>query len=55
MQKIADYITEGSEGFFKAQYGTIFKLSFLFAVAIFLMYYLKVYRIIKFQSLTQLN
>lgn len=41
MQKIAGYITEGSEGFFKAQYGTIFKLSFVFALAIFLMYWLK--------------
>jgi Na+/H+-translocating membrane pyrophosphatase len=42
MQKIAEYITEGSEGFFKAQYGTIFKLSFVFAIAIFLLYCFKV-------------
>jgi len=39
MQRIANSITEGSEGFFRAQYGTIFKLSFLFAVAIMLLYY----------------
>lgn len=41
MQKIANFITEGSEGFFKAQYGTIFKLSFVFALAIMLLYYTK--------------
>ncbi len=41
MQKIAEYITEGSEGFFKAQYGTIFKLSFIFAMLIFLLYFMK--------------
>lgn len=41
MQKIANYITEGSEGFFKAQYGTIFKLSFVFALVIMLLYYTK--------------
>jgi H(+)-translocating pyrophosphatase len=39
MQRIANSITEGSEGFFRAQYGTIFKLSFLFAIAIMLLYY----------------
>lgn len=42
MQQIAEYIIEGSEGFFAAQYGTIFKLSFVFAVAIFLLYWSKV-------------
>jgi Na+/H+-translocating membrane pyrophosphatase len=42
MQKISDYIMEGSEGFFIAQYGTIFKLSFVFAIAIFLLYWSKV-------------
>jgi Na+/H+-translocating membrane pyrophosphatase len=38
MIKIAEYITEGSEGFFSAQYGTIFRLSFVFAVIIFMRY-----------------
>lgn len=41
MQRIANCITEGSEGFFRAQYGTIFKLSFVFALAIMLLYYTK--------------
>ena len=42
MIKIAEYITEGSEGFFSAQYGTIFRLSFIFASMIFTMYWWKV-------------
>lgn len=41
MQRIANSITEGSEGFFRAQYGTIFKLSFFFALIIMLLYYTK--------------
>ncbi len=41
MQRIANSITEGSEGFFRAQYGTIFKLSFVFALLIMLLYYTK--------------
>lgn len=41
MVKIADSITEGSEGFFKAQYGTIIKLSLLFATLILLVYWFK--------------
>lgn len=41
MQKIANFITEGSEGFFRAQYGTIFKLSFIFAIIIMALYYTK--------------
>jgi Na+/H+-translocating membrane pyrophosphatase len=41
MQRIANSITEGSEGFFRAQYGTIFKLSFIFALLIMLLYYTK--------------
>jgi Inorganic pyrophosphatase len=41
MQRVANSITEGSEGFFRAQYGTIFKLSFIFALAIMLLYYTK--------------
>jgi Na+/H+-translocating membrane pyrophosphatase len=39
MQRIANSITEGSEGFFRAQYGTISKLSFVFALLIMLLYY----------------
>lgn len=39
MQTIAHSITEGSEGFFAAQYGTIFKLSFVFALGIMLVYF----------------
>lgn len=39
MQALADSITEGSEGFFIAQYGTIFKLSFIFAFLIMIIYY----------------
>jgi Na+/H+-translocating membrane pyrophosphatase len=39
MQRIANSITEGSEGFFRAQYGTIFKLSLVFALLIMLLYY----------------
>ena len=41
MQKIAKYITEGSEGFFLAQYGTIFKLSIIFCVGIMLIYFMR--------------
>jgi len=41
MQRIANSITEGSEGFFRAQYGTIFKLSFIFALVIMALYYTK--------------
>lgn len=39
MQKIAKYIVDGSEGFFVAQYTTIFKLSFLFCLGIMGIYY----------------
>lgn len=39
MRALADSITEGSEGFFLAQYGTIFKLSFIFAFIIMIIYY----------------
>ena len=38
---MAKYIQEGSEGFFAAQYGTIFKLSFVFCMLIMLVYYLR--------------
>lgn len=41
MQTIADSITEGSEGYFRAQYGTIFKLSFVFALLIVVLYWTK--------------
>lgn len=41
MKSIANIIVEGSEGFFIAQYGTIFKLSFLFAFGITLTYYFR--------------
>jgi len=39
MLEIADAIREGSEGFFSTQYSTIFKLSLVFGVAIFLFYF----------------
>ena len=39
MQKISNCIEEGSEGFFRAQYGTIFKLSFLISFMIMFVYY----------------
>ena len=39
MLKISKYITDGSEGFFKAQYTTIFKLSFVFCFIIMIIYY----------------
>ena len=39
MLEIADAIREGSEGFFATQYSTIFKLSLIFGVAIFLFYF----------------
>jgi H(+)-translocating pyrophosphatase len=38
MMEIADAIREGSEGFFMTQYTTIFQLSLVFGVAIFLFY-----------------
>jgi len=38
MLEIADAIREGSEGFFLTQYTTIFQLSIVFGVAIFLFY-----------------
>jgi Na+/H+-translocating membrane pyrophosphatase len=38
MMEIADAIREGSEGFFSTQYTTIFKLSLLFGIVIFLFY-----------------
>lgn len=38
MMEIADAIREGSEGFFYTQYTTIFQLSIVFGVAIFLFY-----------------
>lgn len=41
MRQIADIIVEGSEGYFLAQYGTIFKLSFVFSGALFLGYAFK--------------
>ena len=39
MRKISDSIEEGSEGFIRTQYGTIFKLSFLVAFLIMIIYY----------------
>ncbi len=39
MLEIADAIREGSEGFFATQYSTIFKLSLVFGVAIWLFYF----------------
>ena len=39
MLEIADAIREGSEGFFATQYSTIFKLSIIFGIAIFLFYF----------------
>jgi Na+/H+-translocating membrane pyrophosphatase len=41
MRQIAEIIVEGSEGYFVAQYGTIFKLSFVFSGALFLGYAFK--------------
>lgn len=38
MVEISDAIKEGSEGFFKVQYGTIFKLSILFGILLFVFY-----------------
>ena len=38
MQEIAETIREGSEGFFKTQYGTIFKFAFGTAVGLFFLY-----------------
>lgn len=39
MMEIADAIREGSEGFFATQYSSIFKLSLIFGVAIWLFYF----------------
>jgi Na+/H+-translocating membrane pyrophosphatase len=39
MMEIADAIREGSEGFFQTQYSTIFKLSIVFGIAIFMFYF----------------
>ena len=39
MQDVALPIKEGSEGFFKTQYGTIFRLAFVFSVILFVMYF----------------
>jgi len=41
MQEIAEPIKEGSEGFFKTQYGTIFKLAFATAFGLFFIYNLR--------------
>lgn len=41
MKDIAGWIVEGSEGFFSAQYSTIFKMSFFFAAGITLTYYVR--------------
>lgn len=41
MVRVASFIQEGAEGYFIAQYGTIFKLSFVFCVGISLVYYLR--------------
>jgi inorganic pyrophosphatase len=41
MKEIANTIVEGSEGFFKAQYGTIFKMSFLIASTLVIAYLFK--------------
>ena len=38
MKLISDPIREGSEGFFKTQYGTIFKLAFFVAILLFIAY-----------------
>jgi Na+/H+-translocating membrane pyrophosphatase len=38
MQEIADIIRDGSEGFFKTQYGTIFKFAGLTSIGIFFIY-----------------
>jgi Na+/H+-translocating membrane pyrophosphatase len=39
MMDVADAIREGSEGFFMTQYSTIFKLSLIFGIAIFVFYF----------------
>ena len=38
MQEVAEPIKEGSEGFFKTQYGTIFKFAFITAIGLFFLY-----------------
>ena len=38
MQEVAETIKEGAEGFFKTQYGTIFKLAFLCSILLFAIY-----------------
>jgi Na+/H+-translocating membrane pyrophosphatase len=39
MKEIGDPIKEGSEGYFKTQFGTIFKLAFFVSFIIFALYY----------------
>eukprot|EP00357_Protocruzia_adherens_P016193 CAMPEP_0115031626 /NCGR_PEP_ID=MMETSP0216-20121206/38652_1 /TAXON_ID=223996 /ORGANISM="Protocruzia adherens, Strain Boccale" /LENGTH=752 /DNA_ID=CAMNT_0002409325 /DNA_START=192 /DNA_END=2450 /DNA_ORIENTATION=+ len=41
MREVSEPIRQGSEGFLKAQYGTIFKFSILFASVLFLLYYFR--------------
>lgn len=41
MQEVAEPIKEGSEGFFKTQYGTIFKLAFVTSIGLFFIYNLR--------------
>jgi inorganic pyrophosphatase len=41
MQEVAEPIKEGSEGFFITQYGTIFKLAFVSAIGLFVIYNLR--------------
>lgn len=38
MQEVAEAIKDGSEGFFMTQYGTIFRLAFLSAIGLFVIY-----------------
>ena len=39
MIEVADCITEGSEGYFQSQYGTIRRLSVILAIGIMVIYY----------------
>ena len=41
MQEVSEPIKEGSEGFFRTQYGTIFRLALIFAGLLFLLYFFK--------------
>ena len=41
MQDVSEPIKEGSEGFFRTQYGTIFRLAIIFATLLFLLYFFK--------------